>query len=106
MLNALMPRTKVPIHRHPNSNENVLLLYGKLDEVFFDENVIEIERIHLDPTVGSFGCVVPAGMWHTVEALEPSVIFEAKDGKYEEDGSESFDEFIAKKNNPDTSSLI
>lgn len=35
------------------------------------------------------GCVVPAGTWHTVEVLEPSVIYEAKDGKYGEDESES-----------------
>ena len=33
MLNALLPGTVVPIHRHPNSNENVLLLCGKLIEV-------------------------------------------------------------------------
>ncbi len=32
---------------------------------------------------------VPAGTWHTVEVLEPSVIYEAKDGKYGEDGSET-----------------
>ena len=43
----------------------------------------------LDPSVGNFGCVVPAGAWHTVEVLETSVIFEAKDGKYGEDGSET-----------------
>ena len=29
------------------------------------------------------------GAWHTVEVVEPSVIYEAKDGKYGEDGSES-----------------
>lgn len=44
----------------------------------------------LDPTVGNFGCVVPAGAWHTVEVFEPSVIYEAKDGRYGEDGSETF----------------
>ena len=27
--------------------------------------------------------------YHTIEALEPSIIFEAKDGKYGEDGSEA-----------------
>ena len=32
MLNVLMPGTVVPIHRHPNSNENVILLCGKLIE--------------------------------------------------------------------------
>ena len=50
----------------------------------------EVERVILDPSTGSFGCVVPAGVWHTVEVLEPSVIYEAKDGAYGSDGSESF----------------
>ena len=96
MLNALLPGSIVPIHRHPNSNENVILLCGKLVEVIYDAEGNEIERIHLDPSVGNFGCVVPAGSWHTVEVLEPSVIYEAKDGKYGEDGSETFDEYKAK----------
>lgn len=118
MLNALLPGTVVPIHRHPNNTENVLLLCGKLVEIIYEEvnpflsslkkedtssfdrgmdvmNVTnerrfrEVERIHLDPTVGNYGCVIPKGAWHTVEVLEPSVIYEAKDGKYGEDGSET-----------------
>ena len=93
MLNALLPGTVVPIHRHPQSTENVFLLCGKIVEVICDENGNEIERVHLDPTVGNYGCVVPQGAWHTVEVLEPSVIYEAKDGKYGEDGSETFDAF-------------
>ena len=97
MLNALLPGTVVPVHRHPQSNENVLLLCGKLVEIIYDENGNEIERIHLDPTVGNFGCVVPQGAWHTVEVLEPSVIYEAKDGIYGEDGSETFDASKAKE---------
>ena len=97
MLNALLPGTVVPIHRHPQSTENVFLLCGKIVEVICDENGNEIERIHLDPTVGNYGCVVPQGVWHTVEVLEPSVIYEAKDGRYGEDGSETLDDFKAKK---------
>lgn len=89
ILNALMPGTVVPIHRHPQSNETVIILCGKVIEITYDDNGNETERIHLDPSVGNFGCVVPAGAWHTVEVLEPSVIFEAKDGKYGEDGSET-----------------
>ena len=96
ILNALLPGTVVPIHRHPNSNENVLLLCGKLVEVIYDENGKEKERIHLDPIIGNYGCVIPPGAWHTVEVLEPSVIYEVKDGKYGEDGSETFDAFKAK----------
>lgn len=97
MLNALLPGTVVPIHRHPQSMESVILLCGKIVEVICDENGNEIERIHLDPSVGNYGCVVPQGAWHTVEVLEPSVIYEAKDGKYGEDGSETFDAFKAKE---------
>ena len=96
MLNALLPGTSVPVHRHPRSNENVLLLQGKLVEVIYDVAGNESERIHLDPSVGNFGCVVPAGAWHTVEVLEPSVIYEAKDGKYGEDGSVTLEEYKAK----------
>ena len=97
MLNALLPGTVVPIHRHPQSTENVFLLCGKIVEVICDENGNEIERIHLDTTIGNYGCVVPQGAWHTVEVREPSVIYEAKDGKYGEDDSETFDAFKAKK---------
>ena len=92
------------------SNESVICLSGKLVEVIYEEEDItkdfppmgmdaqdvpsdkrfkESVRYVLDPSVGNFGCVVPAGAWHTVEVLEPSVIFEAKDGKYGEDGSET-----------------
>ena len=97
MLIALLPGTVVPIHRHPQSTENVLLLCGKIVEVICDENGNDIERIHLDPSVGNYGCVVPQGAWHTVEVLEPSVIYEAKNGKYGKDGSETFDAFKAKE---------
>ena len=97
MLNALLPGTVVPVHRHPHSNENVILLCGKLVEVFCDDDGNETERIHLDTIVGNYGCVVPPGVWHTVEVLEPSVIYEAKDGRYGEDGSETLDDFKAKK---------
>lgn len=88
MLNALLPSTVVPIHRHPMSNEDVVLLKGRLDEVIYDDDGNEIERIALDPSVGKYGYVVPKGVWHTVEVFAPTVIFEAKDGRFDEDGSE------------------
>ena len=90
MLNALLPGTVVPVHRHPRSNESVLLVCGKIVEMVFDDAGNEVERCCLDTSVGNFGCVVPAGAWHTVEVLEPSVILEVKDGRYGEDGSEVF----------------
>ena len=102
MLNALMPGTEVAIHRHPNSSESVVCLCGRMDVVVYDEVVTyvqdgedkkrkvsynETERISLAPVEGKFGCSIPKGAWHTVEVFEPSVIFEAKDRAYGEDGS-------------------
>lgn len=88
MLNILMPGTKVDIHRHPLSSETVICLHGRLDEILYDVSGRETGRIQLCPRDGRHGCQIPKGAWHTVEVLEPSVIFEAKDGRYGEDGSE------------------
>lgn len=88
MLNALLPGTDVPIHKHTNSTENVLCLCGRLDEILYNEDgTQEVERYHISQTKGCYGCVIPVGVWHTVEVFEPTVIYEAKDGKYGEDGS-------------------
>lgn len=94
MLNAMLPGTEVAIHRHPNSNENVILITGRMVEVLYKEvegRLVEKERFHLCPKEGRYGCQVPKGVWHTIEVIEPSVIYEAKDGKYGEDGSETYD---------------
>lgn len=116
MLNAMLPGTEVAIHRHPMSNENVILITGRMDEIFYEEDPLylplkegetdarmmdaqdvarkvslrEVERIHLCPAEGKYGCQVPKGVWHTVEVIEPSVIFEGKDGAYGKDGSETW----------------
>ena len=93
MLNAMLPGTEVAIHRHPNSNENVILITGKMYELLYevaDGQLVETERLYLCPAEGKYGCQVPKGVWHTVEVIEPSVIYEGKDGKYGEDGSETY----------------
>lgn len=83
MLNALEIGTVLPVHRHPSSSETQILLRGMIDVIFYDDNRDEIQRFHLDPTKGVYGVDVPAGMWHNLVVIEPAVIFEAKDGKYE-----------------------
>ena len=107
MLIAMLPGTVVPIHRHEDTTESVICLCGKLDEVIYEEVVSyskalseeflqgidaqdvvrkveyrEVQRIHLCPAEAKYGCQIPKGAWHTVEVIEPSVIFEAKDGAY------------------------
>ena len=107
MLNALLFGTVVPIHRHEDTTESVICLCGKLDVVIYEEVVTyekssfdampmgmdvqdvtrkveyrEVQRIHLCPAEAKYGCQIPKGAWHTVEVIESSVIFEAKDGAY------------------------
>ena len=111
LLNALMPGTVAPIHRHEDTSETVVCLCGKLDEIIYEEvdallspltaeeaaafdrgmdaqevtqekRFREVQRIRLCPAEGQYGCQIPQGAWHTIEVMEPSVIFEAKDGAY------------------------
>lgn len=106
MLNALQPQTEVPIHRHEKTSETVICLVGKLEEIIYEEvnecvhettfccdGVIkqkkfkEVSRQILSPAEGKFGIQIPEGIWHTINVIEPSVIFEAKDGAYNESGN-------------------
>ena len=86
MLNALLPGTEVPIHRHESTAETVVCLCGRLEEMIYEEkedgSFQEISRHLLCPAEGKYGIQIPVGAWHTIRVLEPSVIFEAKDGAY------------------------
>ena len=85
MLNAIEPRSVVPIHRHQKTSETVVCLRGRLVEEFYDD--LErtcTERIELSPNGPVVALNIPAGQWHTVQALESgTVILEMKNGKYE-----------------------
>ena len=82
MFNALIPGTEVPIHRHPTSSETVVILRGRLAEVYYDDKGNETARYELNAQAGDLGMNIPAGQWHTVEVHEPSVIIEMKNGAY------------------------
>lgn len=82
LINVLLPDTVVPVHRHPYTDETYVILHGKIFVVFLDDTGAECNRCVLDPKQGNFGINIPAGQWHTVEVVEPSAIFEAKDGPY------------------------
>lgn len=82
MLNALLPGTKIPVHRHLGTSETVVVLKGSLDELFFDDEGNLTQRIPLAAGGSEMGIQVPRGCWHTLEVHEPSVIIEFKDGSY------------------------
>ena len=85
MLNAIEPGSPLPIHRHQKTSETVVCLRGRLVEEFYDDlEQACIERIELSPNGPVVALNIPAGQWHTVQALESgTVILEMKDGKYE-----------------------
>lgn len=85
MLNAIEPGSPLPIHRHQKTSETVVCLRGRLVEEFYDDlERICTERIELSPNGPVVALNIPAGQWHTVQALESgTVIMEVKDGAYE-----------------------
>lgn len=89
MLNVLEPGTVVPIHMHADTSETVICIVGRLEEIFFEEvtdseeqRFHEVSRVQLCPSEGKYGVQIPKGVWHTINVIEPSCIFEAKDGAY------------------------
>lgn len=84
MLNAIEPGTELPIHRHRKSSESCLIVRGSAEEILYDDQGRETDRILLRPGSDCVGLNIPAGTWHKIISLEPgTVIFEAKDGPYE-----------------------
>ena len=107
MLNALLPGTVLPIHRHTKTTETLVILRGRMEEIFFEEGTVsewdgdsrrmdlcrrrvlrESSRVLLEAGGEVQGLSIPVGQWHTVNVLEPTVILECKDGKYEPLGKE------------------
>ena len=85
MLIAIEPGSVVPIHRHQKSSETVVCLRGRVVEEYYDElERICTEAIELTPNGPVVALNIPAGQWHTVQALESgTVILEMKNGAYE-----------------------
>lgn len=89
MLNALEPGTVMPIHRHRNSSETMVILRGSLIERFYDEEGNLTEEVLMRPGVQAGIVQVEKGRWHNLECLESgTVIFESKDGAYEPQAKE------------------
>lgn len=83
MLNALEPGTVMPIHRHHQSSETVVIVRGKIRWIFFDDEGRETERVVLDADGDLRMLIVEKERWHTLESLiSGSVLFGSKEGPY------------------------
>lgn len=83
MLNALEPGTIMPIHRHRNSSETMVIIRGALEEYLYDNNGTLSDTIFMSPNGEHPIIQLEKGQWHSLKCLESgTVIFEAKDGAY------------------------
>lgn len=84
MHNALEPGTVMPIHRHHASSETVVLLRGKIEWVFYDDNGNETERVTLDADGDLRMINEERDRWHSLVCMESgSVLYESKNGAYQ-----------------------
>lgn len=89
MLNALEPGTVMPIHRHQNTSETVVVLRGKVKWLYYNDKGELTDTILVEAGGDICGLSVPMGQWHSIECLESgSVILETKDGAWEALGEE------------------
>jgi len=83
LLNALEPGTVMPIHRHLETTETVVLLRGKVEWLFYDDSGNETERVLLDANGEQRMINVEQDRWHSLVCLQSgSILFETKDGPY------------------------
>ena len=89
MLNVLLPGTKSAIHRHFDTSEVVVCIYGSAIERFYDEEGNETEMVVMKAGSDTPGVWIEQGRYHSLEAMdEMGVIFEAKAHKYNPDTTE------------------
>lgn len=83
MLNVLLPGTKTPIHRHQDTSEVVVCIYGSAIERFYDADGKETEVVHMKAGSDIPGVVLEKGRFHSLEATEEmGVVCGMKAGKY------------------------
>ena len=83
-LNALEPGTQIPVHHHPTKDETVVILKGKVRVTTYNDDGEVIQSCVISQEDGVYGVDIPKNTWHGVECLEPSILFECKEGPFVE----------------------
>ena len=82
MLNAVEPGTEIPIHRHPTKDESFVILKGKVKVTTYNDQGELQDYVILSQENGQYGVNIPKNLWHTLEAMESSMLFECKEGPF------------------------
>ena len=89
MLNVMMKDTMIPVHRHFETSETVIVLRGSGDEVIYNDKGQEVERVTIQYGSECSAVQVPRNVYHTfIPHEDGTVIFEAKDRAYDPESTE------------------
>lgn len=109
MLNAFEPGTYIQPHKHeyPDKREVFIALRGSLVVVIFADTGIPVDFILLDPEKGNYAVEVPPGVWHSVFSLETgTVVYEVKDGPYQQISDKNFAAWAPKEGDLDCNEYL
>lgn len=104
MLNAFEPGTYTQPHKHenPDKREVFIVLRGSLVVVIFDDSGNPTDFVLLDCHKGNYAIEIPPGVWHNVISLESgTVVYEIKDGPYQQISDKNFASWAPKEGDPD-----
>ena len=89
MLNVLMSGSKSDIHRHTDTSEVLVCIYGSAIKRFCDEQSNETEVVVMKAGSDTPGVWTEQGRYHSLEATdELEVIFESMAYRYEQGKTE------------------
>ena len=72
----------IPVHRHPDKDESFVILRGKVRSTTYNDDGSIIDSVILSQEDGIYGVDIPKNVWHKLEAIESSIIFEYKQGTF------------------------
>jgi len=74
MLNAIEPGSVIPISRHKDASETIIIIQGSIRIVTYNDEKYIIEGCILDKSTGNIGYHIPKGIWHKVKYLESDTV--------------------------------
>jgi cupin fold WbuC family metalloprotein len=108
LFNAMLPGTYVRPHKHesPDKREIFTILKGSVLIIEFNNSGNIFDWCIISATSGIAVAEIAEKTWHTVIALEPSVVFEIKDGPYSPVDDKNFATWAPAEGDADTNKYI
>lgn len=109
LFNALEPGTYIRPHRHvdPPKAECFIAVRGRMMLLVFDDNGDVEQSVSFGGGCDTVAIELPAGLWHTLIALETgSIFFETKPGPYAPLADKDFASWAPAENSPDADKYL